>query len=216
MCSRDDIRKFWEDSNYSFSQDDMKFDFESYPDEAEEAAADNPDAQFRELADVSIFDEGRRDWDDGDQKALEDLDALYAELFNEEFEEHTTWVVESGEQDVLSRNRAGVASWAWAWTSKGCLRSEERFTSMSDAKARFDGISPIGEWMENRIHEARYGGGEIHPERRFVVSLIAETTCYDSRGRVVSQDETTRLLKAFDIDDNFEAQKILKNFVRVV
>lgn len=215
MCCKDDIRKFWEDADYEFSQDNMKFDFESYPDAAEEAAANTPNAQFCELADVSIFDEWRRDWDDGDQQALEDLDAIYAELFDEEFEEHTTWVVESGEQDVLSRNRAGVAAWAWAWTTKRCLRSEERFTSMSEAKSRFDGISPIGEWMENRMHEARHGG-EIHPERRFVVSLIAETTCYDSMGRVVSQDETTRLLKAFDIDDNFEAQKILKNFVRVV
>lgn len=211
MCSRDDIRKFWED-DYSFSQDDMKFDFESYPDAAEEVAANIPDD---DLADVSIFTSGHRDWDDADEQALEDLDVLYAELFDGEFEEHTTWIVEYGEQDAISRNQAGVATWAWAWARKGLIRHEERFMKMTDAKQRFDAISPMGSWLDNRIHEGRYED-EVEAGRRFVVSLIAETTCYDSRGRVVSQDETTRLLKAFDIDDNFEAQKILKNFVRVV
>lgn len=215
MCSRDDIRTFWEDTDYDFSQDNMKFDFESYPDAAEEVAADTPNAEFRELADVSIFDEGRRDWDDGDQQALEDLDALYAELFDSEFEEHTTWIVEYGEQDAISRNQAGVATWAWAWARKGLIRHEERFMQMADAKQRFDAISPIGSWLDNRLHEGRYED-EVEAGRRFVVSLIAETTCYDSRGRIVAQDESTRLLKAFDIDDNFQAQKFLKKFVKAV
>lgn len=210
----------WE--NYDFHDSDlMELDFDQFdPADALEANA-QAEAEAKNTSDETSKGTSR-EWDDDDEKALNHLDALYADFIDDwvsiesgetsvDFEERTEWLVQFGEQEVMERTATGFPVWAWIPDDRADVQTLT-FESMEEAKQAFDLISPMGRWMEaRRVESLRCQTPET--ERRFCVELVAQTVTQDSAGRIVMRDDTTRLVKAFSLDGAQCAQDALKYFL---
>lgn len=153
-------------------------------------------------------------WTDDDQKALDEMDALWAFEMDDDSEpdvvdEWTEWLVLAGE---LERIDTGDGSPIWAWCPDHRAElpgADDPISSFDEAQRIFDAYDPLGLWFAKR-HAESMAGEEPQIWRRFEVDLVCQTCSRDSDGLISVRDDAVRLSKEFDVDGDMAAQTLIK------
>lgn len=120
-----------------------------------------------------------------------------------EVEEWTEWCVLAGEQErIEDPDFTPDPVWAWIPTGHAEVPGEGRaYRDRETAAEIFATIDPMGQWMARRIREAK-AGDEPAIHRRFEVDLVCQTVRRYRGGFEAVADESVRLSKGFDLDDD--------------
>ena len=162
-------------------------------------------------------------WTDDDEKALEDLHALWAYEMDDDddddddddiVEEWTEWLVLAGELERIDTgDDISHAVWAWCPDHRAELPgSDKPIDSLDEARRIFDAYDPMGLWFSRRHDEAQ-SGEEPRIWRRFEVDLVCQTCTRDSDGLISVRDDAVRLSKDFDVDGDKAAQALISSIL---